>query len=241
MGHLGEKCRLLGFQDPLHLHGLAATAPPKTAAAAGAAAARSTPAVAAMGIISSKETATRTCPGTGCTEQLDASEFDPSDLVLCEACDARVDAAVASEDMHWFTSHLDPTHISGCSHPELLAPSRPPGGAVEPARACVAEGAAAAASLLSQADAVLVVAGAGMSCDSGLPDFRGANGFYSMGGHEVGMEEVDFQDAKLRPRAWGYITKMRHAFLEAAPHSGYGALRRVLAAGACTRSLLSST
>jgi len=185
-----------------------------------------------MGIISSKETATRTCPGTGCTERLDcpASEFDPSDLVLCEACDARVEAAVADGDMHWNTSHMDPTHVLWCSHPELLARSRPPGGAVEPARACVAEGAAAAASLLLQAEAVLVVAGAGMSCDSGLPDFRGANGFYRMGGHEVGMEEVDFHEARLRPRAWGYITKMRLAFLEAAPHGGYGALRRVLAA-----------
>ena len=68
----------------------------------------------------------------------------------------------------------------------------------------------------------------GMSCDSGLPDFRGSKGFYKMNGQEIGMEEVDFYDEKLRPRAWGYIIKMRQAFLEHAPHDGYGALRRML-------------
>ena len=35
-----------------------------------------------------------------------------------------------------------------------------------------------AASLIEQADALIVAAGAGMGVDSGLPDFRGAEGFW---------------------------------------------------------------
>ena len=34
-----------------------------------------------------------------------------------------------------------------------------------------------AADLISQADALIVTAGAGMGVDSGLPDFRGKEGF----------------------------------------------------------------
>lgn len=179
-----------------------------------------------MGIMASQPA--RACPGTGCSVMLDVSKFDASDLVLCEACDGRVEKAVAELGMHWYTSHIDPTYISWSSHPEIMARSRPPSSSCEPALKCVADGANKAAVLLRQAQAVLVVAGAGMSCDSGLPDFRGSKGFYKMGGKEISMEDVDFHDPKLRPRAWGYITKMREAFLTAAPHQGYGALRRML-------------
>ena len=35
-----------------------------------------------------------------------------------------------------------------------------------------------AADLISQADALIVAAGAGMGVDSGLPDFRGTEGFW---------------------------------------------------------------
>ena len=35
-----------------------------------------------------------------------------------------------------------------------------------------------AARLIAKADALLITAGAGMSVDSGLPDFRGGQGFW---------------------------------------------------------------
>jgi NAD-dependent SIR2 family protein deacetylase len=35
-----------------------------------------------------------------------------------------------------------------------------------------------AASLIEQADALIVAAGAGMGVDSGMPDFRGKDGFW---------------------------------------------------------------
>ena len=37
----------------------------------------------------------------------------------------------------------------------------------------------------------LVVAGAGMSVDSGLPAFRGEGGFYYFGGAQIAMTDVD--------------------------------------------------
>ena len=45
----------------------------------------------------------------------------------------------------------------------------------DPATRAAAEHAAA---LLEQADALIVAAGAGMGVDSGLPDFRGNEGFW---------------------------------------------------------------
>ena len=117
-----------------------------------------------MGVIPSKSMTTRACPGTGCAEILDASQFDASDLVLCEECDGRVEEAVEKHGMHWFTSHLDSTYISWCSHPEIMARSRPPSGDVEAASERITDGAAAAALLLRKAEAVLVVAGAVCCC-----------------------------------------------------------------------------
>jgi NAD-dependent SIR2 family protein deacetylase len=44
--------------------------------------------------------------------------------------------------------------------------------------AAAAAGIARAAELLAQADGLIVTAGAGMGVDSGLPDFRGTDGFW---------------------------------------------------------------
>lgn len=51
-----------------------------------------------------------------------------------------------------------------------------------------------AANLIGQADALLITAGAGMGVDSGLPDFRGPNGFWgvypALGRAKIQFEEV---------------------------------------------------
>ena len=49
-----------------------------------------------------------------------------------------------------------------------------------------------AAELISQADALVVTAGAGMGVDSGLPDFRGTEGFWKAY-PALGREQMDFQ------------------------------------------------
>ena len=52
----------------------------------------------------------------------------------------------------------------------------------------------AAAHALSSARYILVTAGAGMSCDSGLPDFRGKNGFYRVNHQDINMLHVNFHE-----------------------------------------------
>lgn len=48
-----------------------------------------------------------------------------------------------------------------------------------------------AAELIAQSDALIVAAGAGMGVDSGLPDFRGKDGFWKAY-PALGREQVDF-------------------------------------------------
>ena len=174
--------------------------------------------------------ASRPCPGR-CGSELDLSNFAPAErqtLVLCPDCDAKVERNVESEGMHWFTAHLDPTHVSWSSHQDVLPASKPPCGTERDAGVALGSGIEAAAAALLAADAVLVVAGAGASCDSGLPDFRSEDGFYKSGSRAIQMEDVDFHDVRQLPTAWWWMLSMKKAFLQATPHSGYHALRRIL-------------
>jgi NAD-dependent SIR2 family protein deacetylase len=89
-----------------------------------------------------------------------------------------------------------------------------------------------AAALLEQADALLIAAGAGMGVDSGLPDFRGNEGFWRAY-PALGRAGLDFtraaspatfeRDAAL---AWGFYGHRLALYRAAAPHAGFGILRR---------------
>lgn len=80
---------------------------------------------------------------------------------------------------------------------------------------------------INDADALLIVAGAGMGIDSGLPDYRGPNGLWNtwhparklnMRYEQLSTHELFLNEPNL---AWGfqsYLTKMYHN-LE--PHDGY--------------------
>ena len=67
-----------------------------------------------------------------------------------------------------------------------------------------------AAEWIKQADGVLITAGAGMGIDSGLPDFRGPGGFWSLypalGKARIAFEAIANPVAFARdPRlAWGF-------------------------------------
>lgn len=89
-----------------------------------------------------------------------------------------------------------------------------------------------AADLISQADALLVAAGAGMGVDSGLPDFRGTEGFWKAY-PALGREQVDFYDIacpqafQTQPqRAWGFYGHRLNLYRATQPHSGFGILKR---------------
>jgi NAD-dependent SIR2 family protein deacetylase len=88
-----------------------------------------------------------------------------------------------------------------------------------------------AARLIEQADALVVAAGAGMGVDSGLPDFRGNQGFWNAY-PALGRRELDFAQVAspstfdTDPRlAWGFYGHRLTLYRETVPHAGFGILR----------------
>lgn len=89
-----------------------------------------------------------------------------------------------------------------------------------------------AAEAIAHADAVVVTAGAGMGVDSGLPDFRGDEGFWNayppyerlgMSFVRMANPEVFHRDPEL---AWGFYGHRRGLYRRTEPHVGYDVLRR---------------
>lgn len=94
----------------------------------------------------------------------------------------------------------------------------------------------AAAEAVSNADAVLVTAGAGMGVDSGLPDFRGDEGFWkayppfkAAGLNFMAMANPSlFETAP--DLAWGFYGHRMNLYSATKPHEGYSVLRRFVGA-----------
>jgi NAD-dependent SIR2 family protein deacetylase len=93
------------------------------------------------------------------------------------------------------------------------------------------EAAARAAAVVSEADALLVTAGAGMGVDSGLPDFRGDAGFwkaYPAYAH-LGLSFVDLANPRWfdhdAPLAWGFYGHRLNLYRATRPHAGFALLR----------------
>ena len=101
----------------------------------------------------------------------------------------------------------------------------------------------AAATAIATATAILIVAGAGMSCDSGLPDYRGAKGFYRMGGNDIAMDVVDFHPERGADflLSMGFITTMINEFRTQEPHEGYRVLKRMVQGKATSNSAEAQT
>jgi NAD-dependent SIR2 family protein deacetylase len=89
-----------------------------------------------------------------------------------------------------------------------------------------------AAKLIEQADALVVAAGAGMGVDSGLPDFRGREGFWKAY-PALARARLDFttvaspQTFQRDPRlAWGFYGHRLALYRRTRPHAGFELLRR---------------
>ena len=86
--------------------------------------------------------------------------------------------------------------------------------------------------LLAQADGLVIAAGAGMGVDSGLPDFRGNDGFWkaypALGRVRMNFYEVASpQTFELDPRlAWGFYGHRLQLYRQTLPHQGFAILRR---------------
>ncbi len=89
-----------------------------------------------------------------------------------------------------------------------------------------------AAEILRESDALLITAGAGMGVDSGLPDFRGNEGFWNAYPpyRKLGRSFVEMANPegfRCDPSfAWGFYGHRLELYRETVPHDGFGILRR---------------
>lgn len=89
-----------------------------------------------------------------------------------------------------------------------------------------------AARLIAAVDKLLIVTGAGMGVDSGLPDFRGNQGFWrsypALGRSRIDFYSIASPDSfRKRPElAWGFYGHRLNLYRSTAPHSGYDILKR---------------
>jgi NAD-dependent SIR2 family protein deacetylase len=91
---------------------------------------------------------------------------------------------------------------------------------------------ARAAALIEAADALIIAAGAGMGVDSGLPDFRGEEGFWKAY-PALGRAQIDFYSiaspAAFRgtpERAWGFYGHRLALYRATLPHPGFALLKQ---------------
>ena len=90
----------------------------------------------------------------------------------------------------------------------------------------------AAAKAVRNADALLIGAGAGMGVDSGLPDFRGNQGFWRAYPpfKEKGLSFVDMANPRWfgndPEQAWGFYGHRLHLYRRTSPHRGFEILRQ---------------
>tara|TARA_B100001287_G_C22662728_1_gene521215 strand:- start:378 stop:1238 length:861 start_codon:yes stop_codon:yes gene_type:complete len=84
-----------------------------------------------------------------------------------------------------------------------------------------------ARTLLDEADAILIVSGAGMSVDSGVPTYRGNDGIWSKS-IKIGDETYSYDEIsslkmwKTKPKlAWGFKSRFYNLMKELEPHNGY--------------------
>jgi NAD-dependent SIR2 family protein deacetylase len=89
-----------------------------------------------------------------------------------------------------------------------------------------------AAAAVARADALVFTAGAGMGVDSGLPDFRGREGFWNAypAYRDLGLDFASMANPAWFRRdpamAWGFYGHRFHLYRQTAPHAGFQTLLR---------------
>jgi NAD-dependent SIR2 family protein deacetylase len=88
-----------------------------------------------------------------------------------------------------------------------------------------------AADLIEQADALIIAAGAGMGVDSGLPDFRGNQGFWQAY-PALARAKLEFTAVatpytfRINPKlAWGFYGHRLQLYRDTVPHAGFALLK----------------
>ena len=85
----------------------------------------------------------------------------------------------------------------------------------------------AARALLERSRRIVVLTGAGISTDSGIPDFRGPNGVWTKNPEAERMSTIDvyLADPEVRRRAWQH--RLESPTWSAQPNAGHRALVRL--------------
>jgi len=86
---------------------------------------------------------------------------------------------------------------------------------------------------ITAADSLVITAGAGMGVDSGLPDFRGSEGFWqaypALG--QAGMEFTSIANGQTFIRepmlAWGFYGHRLNLYRQTTPHQGFQVLKQI--------------
>lgn len=97
----------------------------------------------------------------------------------------------------------------------------------------IARAATAVRAALDAGAAVVVTAGAGMGVDSGLPDFRGPEGFWNAYPpyRHLGLDFMDLANPRWfdddPALAWGFYGHRLHLYRDTMPHDGFAVLRRL--------------
>jgi len=92
-----------------------------------------------------------------------------------------------------------------------------------------------AARAIAESEAILVTAGAGMGVDSGLPDFRGNEGFWKAYPPyaKLGLSFVDLANPRWfdtdPAMAWGFYGHRLALYRKTMPHEGFAILRKWMA------------
>ncbi len=89
----------------------------------------------------------------------------------------------------------------------------------------------AARSIIEESNALLITAGAGMGVDSGLPDFRGVEGFWRAypKARELGLRFEEMANPQWFEKdpalAWAFYGHRLHLYRDTVPHRGFETLK----------------
>eukprot|EP01130_Rhizamoeba_saxonica_P016762 TRINITY_DN7812_c0_g1_i1.p1 TRINITY_DN7812_c0_g1~~TRINITY_DN7812_c0_g1_i1.p1 ORF type:complete len:427 (+),score=85.17 TRINITY_DN7812_c0_g1_i1:95-1282(+) len=150
--------------------------------------------------------------------------------------------------VEWMTSHVQPDKIIWTSHPRLLKPnidmdlfkhndvvntwfvdSAQP--SIEGSQVNWIPQIEKASEIIAKSNAILIVAGAGIGVDSGLPDYRGPSGFWraypNLKKTGLSLEEMSHPDwFEENPcAAWGFYAHRCNLYHSADPHQGFFILK----------------
>jgi NAD-dependent SIR2 family protein deacetylase len=90
-----------------------------------------------------------------------------------------------------------------------------------------------AAKQIMDSDSIIITAGAGMGVDSGLPDFRGPEGFWkaypALASENISFSNIASPKAFVRsPKlAWGFYGHRLNLYRNATPHNGFKLLQKI--------------